>query len=83
MIKIGDKVAYNVNFLRYTRQEIGEMPFRVGTVMGVVLDIPGVKLLNVLWNDGIESTVNEGNLTSNTCLDATIGAKWVGKQYNI
>lgn len=83
MIKIGDKVAYNANFLRYTRQELGEMPFKVGTVIAVVLDMPGFRLLTILWKDWSQSNVNEGNLTNNPHLDATIGAKWVGKQYDI
>lgn len=82
-IKIGDWVAFNVNFLRSTAQEVGEMPFKKGRVVSVAYEDKSCRLLNIVWNDWSESTVNEANLTNNTLLDATIGAIYVGKRYEV
>lgn len=81
MIKVGDEVAFNVNYLRSTNQELGEVPFLRGKVIDVALDMKDCRLLTVLWANGQQSNVNELNLTNNTLLDATIGARYVGKTY--
>lgn len=82
-IKIGDWVAFNVNFLRSTAQEVGETPFKFGRVLSVEYEDRSIRLLRIRWNDWSESVVNELNLTNNTHLDATIGARYQGKTYKV
>ena len=82
-IRVGDWVAYSVNFLRSTCQEVGEAPFKFGRVVSIEYEDRDCKLLRIKWNDWSENVVNELNLTNNTHLDATIGADYVGKRYEI
>ena len=82
-MRIGDWVAFNVNFLRSTAQEVGEVAFKKGRVVSVAYEDKSCRLFNIVWNDWSESTVNEANLTNNTHLNATIGARYVGKRYDV